>query len=198
MGYADGNGTLELGLNVPQGTPITVYGMGYRSKVVTAPSQGTATTIQLAYAPKARSALRGEWILEMTLTTADIGGFTPTDSSASGVIAFDSAFYKSGVRVLEEYGRFNVPWTTMLGGPIAPDVSTSYIGPSAGIYEESVGGVFAKDSVYIGLVPRVTHGGLTLLGKVHGDRIEGRWTLNGNYSSAEGGFTMMRRPNRID
>jgi hypothetical protein len=137
------------------------------------------------------------WRLELTLDSASSQAPPPRQRSISGKIAFagfsgDSA-YRSRTQATDRFGRFDVDFTPFFGGRVAPDISTSIAGPfDRGLVTEALGAVHARDSVQMELIPRMSHGGLTLHGRFFGDSARGVWQQNAYCCGASGRFVLRR------
>jgi hypothetical protein len=93
-----------------------------------------------------------------------------------------------------EFGRHAIDFSPIFGGPVASDVSTTIFGGGASLFYEVSGLVETGDSATLVIVPRMSHGGLSLWGQIHGDTLSGRWSQNAYRDGARGTFVMVRRP----
>jgi hypothetical protein len=160
----------------------------------------SALTVRLAGAQSdsGRSgALQGVWRLELTLDSAGASGPRPTQRIISGEIAFarfggDSAYGRRAPST-DRFGRFDVDFTPFFGGRVASDVSTTIAAPfDRGLVTEATGELHSRDSVRIELIPRMSHGGLSLHGLFLGDSARGVWRLNAYCCGASGRFALRR------
>ncbi len=164
--------------------------------------RGTLDTIDLRLprAPRPNARLRGEWRVSLVLKERGALGPTPTKREVSGMIAFRDTFPPVWPNrtapdsfVTEEVGRYDIDLTPFFGGQIAKDVSSTTFGSTAGSFTiEATGSVFSQDSVHIDLIPRISHGGLSFVGRMRGDSITGNWTQRAYCCGARGTFVMRR------
>lgn len=145
--------------------------------------------------------LRGEWDLRLQLDTPGRMHPRPAARTTSGVV-------RLGPRILapEEgddldslvrpvRGLHEVDLSPFFGGPYATDVSTTVFGGSGGretLFKEVEALIAAGDSVEITIIPRMSHGGLSLTGRIRGDSIQGTWFQNAYCCGAVGRFVMIR------
>jgi hypothetical protein len=92
-----------------------------------------------------------------------------------------------------EFGRHAIDLRPILGGPFGADVSTTVFGGGSSLPYEVAGMVETGDSVMIMIIPRMTHGGLSLRGRFRGDSMVGQWTQNAYCCGSAGRFVMQRR-----
>lgn len=132
-----------------------------------------------------------------------MGGTTtaaPTAMSVAGAVVFDPRVPDPMPEdddlfdpyVEYENGLHRVDFEPFFGGPVAPDVSTTAFGGGVSFYNEVVGYGIEGDSVYIAFTPRLTHGSISMHGRVAGDSIVGRWEVNAYARGATGRFVMHR------
>lgn len=98
--------------------------------------------------------------------------------------------------MLDEFGEYDIDLQPFFGDNIAGEVaSTTVFGgrPGANILTEADGYVHHGNQVVISLIPRMSHGGLSLEGTIERDKIRGSW-LKRDYAPTESGrFIMVRR-----
>lgn len=153
--------------------------------------------IALVPAPPACCRLEGEW--EMTLVLDSAGRLEPAKRTTTGRMAFHPRLTPPARRGFEEeeafseWARFDVDLGVFFGGPYARDVSTTVYGAvTEDFFQQAVGEVFAGDSVMIGMIPGMSHGGLSLRGSLRDDTVRGRWVQNAYCCGARGRFEMHR------
>lgn len=161
---------------------------------------GTATIV-LHRAPPPCCALAGEWEVRLVLDSAGaLVKQRPTARQVTGRMIFGPkipAPYPPQPlpddAIVEESGRNYVDVSPFFGGPVAPQVSTTIKRGEGPLLQEVVGSVAGGDLVDINTIPRVSHGGLALSGRIHGDSlIAGRWYERAYCCGATGHFTMRR------
>lgn len=89
-------------------------------------------------------------------------------------------------------GLHSVDFTPFFDGPYARDVSTSVFGGGPNLLREVAAEVPFGDSVRLTFIPRMSHGGLSLRGRILGDSVSGTWVQNSNSRGAYGTFVMIR------
>ena len=173
-----------------------------QSKIFTL-REGFTDTVDFAleYGPDACCRLEGAWAVTLKMDSAALVGPRPTARVTGGAILFADSLANDWLRtggdsrMTYEAGRFDVDLAPFFGGPFAQDVSTTVMGPGGpDLLREASGSVFSGDSVGITLIPRMTHGGLSLSGRILGDSVTGDWIQNAYCCGAYGTFVMRRTP----
>lgn len=148
-----------------------------------------------------RHRLEGEWTLALVLDQPGEGAPPPRARSVRGRIVFSHLLPPVDLPAsgLTERGRYDVDLTPFFGAEYAPDVSTTVFGPVRDdFFREAIGEVFAGDSVLVGTIPHMSHGGLGLRGRLMGDSVAGRWDQSAYCCGASGRFVMRRaRPTAV-
>ncbi len=160
-----------------------------------------SATLTLRRKPPPSFRLEGSWWLEVELGSPGRQYPHPARSVA-GMVAFSPRvpnpmprlFTVDDPVVRYEFGRHAIDFTPIFGGPVASDVSTTVFGGGASLFFEVSGLVESGDSATLDIVPRMSHGGLSLWGGIHGDTLSGRWRQNAFQDGARGTFVMVRRP----
>jgi hypothetical protein len=141
-------------------------------------------------------AMEGEWTVTLVMDSPTEGKTMPTTREIGGQFVFsprlpvlDGEKPPASVAV----GRSQVDLAPFFGGPYARDVSTSMSGPvQADYFREMFARRTGGDTVEIIMIPRMSHGGLTLVGRLAGDSAAGYWVQNAFCCGARGRFTMRR------
>lgn len=164
--------------------------------------RGQTTTLDVALrrAPPPCCALDGRWRVRFVLRSRGQMGPAPRDSVVEGVLTFADTIpdplggrFPLPVNVRVENGLSDVDFTPFFGGRIARDVSTTVMGPRGGNFvREMVGEVFNGDSVDITLIPRISHGGVSMWGRISGEVVTGQWEQRAYAGGATGTFEMRR------
>lgn len=137
----------------------------------------------------------GEWTVTLVMDAPAQGRAMPASREIRGRFVFSPR-----ILWLEEdqppasvvIGRSGVDLAPFFGGAYARDVSTTVMGPvQADFFRETFADV-TGDSVDIVTIPRMSHGGLSLTGRIAGDSVAGRWTQNAYCCGASGRFVMRR------
>jgi hypothetical protein len=143
--------------------------------------------------------LAGSWRLALRLVEpVPEPGHT---DSAIGTITFADSFpaaWPEAVRdsmVRDENGRFDLDYSALVASVGNREASTSWFGPLGPSFaKEAEAELFDHDSVSITLIPRLSHGGLTLWGRLRDRMIAGEWALNSGCCLVRGVFTMRQVP----
>lgn len=160
--------------------------------------------------------LEGNWSVILQLDSAELyDGAQPRERKAQGTITFsrryavpwaNDAFSETEIIQLDseqtsvrsdtlhwQVGRYQIDFEPFWGGEMAPEPSITVLGGGRNALDEAVALLTGRDSLIIMLNPRVSHGGIGLVGAIAADSaIKGRWRLNGNGSRAVGRFEMRR------
>jgi len=143
--------------------------------------------------------LDGRWRIVLTLDSAGRDQ-QPTARTAVGVVAlsrsYPRVFEQRGTPdpyVREVAGLHWVDLTPFFGSQIASDVSTSVSGRVDSLFaRETEAAAFHGDSVHMDFIPRISHGGLSLAGRLRGDTVAGIWIQRAYCCGAKGTFIMVR------
>lgn len=202
-GGTDSTGRFEVPY-LPAGQhALRVSKPGYLEQSVTVTVQPPGEThafVRLRRASLPCCALDGRWRIRLTLDSAGRGQ-TPVARTAEGLVALSRTypryFQPRGAPdpyVTEVGGLHWVDLAPFFGTQIARDVSTTVAGTVDSLFaRETDATIFNGDSVSIDFVPRISHGGLSLSGRlVGGDTLRGRWIQRAYCCGAEGRFVMIR------
>jgi len=174
---------------------------GYQiASAVLAGVQGQVVTRMLRYqrVPDPCCDPRGKWRISFQLeSTAELGP-RPTSRTVAGelelgadILAAQAGDYMDSlVHVVR--GLHQVDFGPFFGGPVAQDVSTSIFGDGPDLLHEVRATIPMGDSVRVTFIPRMTHGSLSLAGRIRSDTIRNRWVQNAFCCGARGTFTMTR------
>ncbi|MEW5926526.1 MAG: hypothetical protein AB1941_03505 [Gemmatimonadota bacterium] len=207
LGMTEETGCYELrpAREVGGGDRHVVVGLhGYVAADTVLPVRpGRTDTVHFALrrAAPPRHRLEGEWTVALTLDRPGEQAPPPRARNARGRIVFSHLLPPMDLpdAGLMERGRYDVDLTPFFGAEYAPDVSTTVFGPVGDdFFREAMGEVFAGDSVLVVTIPHMSHGGLTLRGRLAGDSVAGRWDQNAYCCGAAGRFVMRRtRPTAV-
>lgn len=202
---SDSNGVFTLWGDKPGAVEVQASRIDYAkaSDVVMLSTQRTTSVeFRLRRLPRPCCHLVGQWDVKMVLDSANPMAPRPKGRQVDGTIAFgptipnpDPAFNISPPddSAPMEYGRFSIDFRPFFGGPVARDVSrTIFGGDNETLLKEAEGVVVTGDSLYILLIPRMTHGSIWLTGRIRGDSISGTWAQNAYCCGATGHFVMRR------
>lgn len=205
MGFSGEDGTYEANY-VDAGTrTVVVQARGFHSDSTTlafVPGDSLRWDVTLRRAAPPCCTLNGTWRVRFVLRQRGVMSPEPKDSVVEGVLTFADSIpdplqghYGRRVNVREEFGLSDVDFTPFFGGRIAADVSTSVHGPTAANFErEMTGDVFEGDRVEISLIPRMSHGGVSMLGRIEDGVVRGEWVQRAYAGGAHGTFEMRREP----
>jgi hypothetical protein len=160
----------------------------------------TVAEFRLHRLPPPCCRLAGAWHVEMTVIDAGSKGHTHVGVTTAGRIVFGVRFPNpmperyalEDSLVRFEFGRHIIDLAPLFGGPYGQDVSTTVFGGGPSLFYEVVGLVESRDSLSMTIIPRMSHGGLSLWGRIVGDTIAGRWEENAYCCGATGSFLMHR------
>lgn len=98
---------------------------------------------------------------------------------------------------IDEFGTYDIDLRPVLGEDITRATSnTVFPGqPGSDILKEAAAFVHHRDQVEITLIPRMSHGGISLTGTIHGATIRGEW-IKRDYAPTISGTFLMRRKQR--
>jgi hypothetical protein len=161
-----------------------------------------ASTRSVAQNPPATT-LGGTWVVDISLDSASPSRPAPRARNIRGRLLFSdisesAAFgYSSPSNAL--FGRSTLDFTPLFGDRIAPSISSTVFGPTDSAFaSEVVAEVSASGLVGVQLIPRISHGGATLSGRITGgDSVEGVWEERAYCCGARGHFTMTRVDRRL-
>jgi hypothetical protein len=159
--------------------------------------------ISIARAPDPCCTLEGTWLLQLVL---DEPGTSPSSrgTEVQGTLVFSretpdpfpAATFRrpSDDSTLDEFGKYEIDLRPILGPDITRATSnTTFAGnPNSDILTEAVGYVHHTNQLEITLIPRMSHGGLSLTGTISGDHAHGRWLKRDYAPTIYGSFTMRR------
>lgn len=145
--------------------------------------------------------LAGSWSAQLLVVSPEGNPLTHRNAVTSGRIVFSGRIPDpwppaNGNRdstTRYEFGRHAIDLRPILGGPFGADVSTTVMGGGRSLLFEVVAQLESGDSVRLTVIPRMSHGGLSLLGKMQGDTIRGVWEQNAYCCGATGSFVMSRQ-----
>jgi hypothetical protein len=174
---------------------------GYREASLTVSGvtdQVVARDLRLERVPRPCCDLRGQWSITLQLDSPGARQPKPKARSVTGAVNLGLRYLPSEpdddldslVHIVR--GLHQVDFTPFFGGPVAQDVSTSVFGDGPDLLHEVEGSVPLGDSVAITFIPRMTHGSLSLYGRIRADTIRGHWWQNMYCCGAEGSFVMTR------
>ncbi|HET7585859.1 MAG TPA: carboxypeptidase-like regulatory domain-containing protein [Gemmatimonadaceae bacterium] len=160
----------------------------------------TTVVIRIAHTALPKYELAGRWGMELALDSAGARQ-KPTARRVEGTIVLSEKFpsrWGPGedpdpwVRTIE--GRYQADLTPFWGTQVAPDVSTSVFGPVDSTFtREASAATFDGDSITIDFIPRMSHGGISLWGRlINADTAEGKWYQRAYCCGAVGHFRLWR------
>ena len=142
--------------------------------------------------------LRGDWALRLELEEPSKMHPQPTGRVVTGPVRIGAQHLPPDEGddldslVVVRRGLHELDLSPFFGGPYARDVSTTVFGGGATLFREVSAEATGGDSVRLVIIPRMSHGGLTLSGIVRGDTIVGGWFQNAYCCGAVGRFLMWR------
>ena len=206
FGGSNRDGTYELRYVHPGHLMLQASLLGYlpgRRSIT--PRQGVTDTVDLALrpAPGACCSLRGDWTVRFHVEKPGARDAGARSRSVRGSIRFGEQYADPitpwwdpdpSDPLLHESGRFRVDLARLFGSAHRQGVTTTTVfgGIDSTLYIEAVGTVFDGDSVYVSLIPRMSHGGLGISGTIRGDTVRGRWAQAAYCCAASGRVTMIR------
>lgn len=142
--------------------------------------------------------LRGEWRITFQLDKPAEGGPRPSARTVEGTVELSPRVHPpqmgddldSLVHVVR--GLHSVDFRPFFGGPVAEDVSTTVFGGGPNLLREVMASIPEGDRVEITFIPRMSHGSLSLDGRIRADTIRGKWVQNAYCCGAHGTFVMVR------
>lgn len=204
-GMSDASGSFEIPYQRAGPVWVVASISGYHpdsTAVDVHPPDTAAIRITLARAPPPCCSLVGQWNLVFRLDSSGPRQ-QPTARIAAGIIRFSPQVriawpFGTGETPSDPFvhgmgGVFDVDFSVFWGTPIAADVSTSVMGPvTASFANEAYGRIFDNDSVEVDLIPRLSHGGVSLGGRLARDTMTGTWVQRAYCCGARGTVTMTR------
>lgn len=141
--------------------------------------------------------LRGRWRITFDLESPGAGQ-KPTARSVSGDLELGPSIVPlqegddldSLVHVVR--GLHHLDFRPFFGGPVARDVSTSVFGGGPDLLREVEASVPEGERVEITFIPRMSHGSISLRGRIRADTVRGEWIQNAYCCGARGRFVMSR------
>jgi hypothetical protein len=202
LGISDCSGHYEIVPSDAGSHRLLVDLRGYISAaepVTFVPGETQTVNIVLVPAQSPCCRLAGLWSIALHMDSAGAIGPPPTSRDVSGTLAFaDTIPFPIGRpadndQVRQEAGRYAIDFTPFFGAAMARDVSSTTFGSSEGTFlVEAIGTVFAGDSVTVDLIPRISHGGASMSGRIVGDSVKGFWYQRAYCCGAWGTFAMWR------
>jgi hypothetical protein len=171
-----------------------------RVEVTITPPDTADLKIRLARAPLARYELEGRWGVELVLDSTGLRQH-PTARRLEGELVLSQQFPSpwglgrdTDPRVRTIEGRYEVDLSPFWGAQVAPDVSTTVFGPTGPAFtKEASAATFNDDSISVVFIPRMSHGGIALNGRlVHADTAVGEWFQRAYCCGASGRFRLWR------
>lgn len=170
------------------------------ANVTIMPPESTVVSIRMHRAQKPRFELEGRWHLELMLDSAGVNQ-NPSARHAEGDLVlshrFPSPWGQVGpvdpwVQTIE--GLYELDLSPFWGQQVAPDVSTTVFGPTGpNFMKEASAATFNGDSLTIDFIPRISHGGISLSGRlIHRDTAVGTWYQRAYCCGAYGRFRLWR------
>lgn len=174
---------------------------GYRDESLTLTGrvgQVIARSVRLPRVQDPCCDLRGEWMIDMRLETPAQMHPDPSGRRVSGAVLLGPRHFAPQpgddidpiVRIAR--GLHRLDFTPFFGGPVANDVSTTVFGSGPDLLREVEASVPSGDSVTVTFIPRMSHGSISLHGRIRNDTIRGDWIQNAYCCGASGTFTMVR------
>jgi carboxypeptidase family protein len=173
-----------------------------RARVLAA--QETAINVTMKRPPPPCCRLAGTWSVRLVLREpGKLPG--PRGTEVVGDITFSpnapDPFPESRRRgsssdpTLDEFGKYNIDLRPILGEDITrATTNTTFPGrPGSDILKEAEGFVHQRDQVAIDLIPRMSHGGISLTGTINGDEVRGEWIKRDYAPTISGTFAMQRQ-----
>ncbi|MBB4634991.1 carboxypeptidase-like regulatory domain-containing protein [Longimicrobium terrae] len=202
--FGDEGGEYRMEYVVPGVSEVTVEMAGYRPQVRTVTlAAGRVDTLNVALrrAAPVRLTLTGTWQVRFKIREPGARRSPPAQRFVEGTLTFNDTLNLVDPERPPERDRYvwtteglsEIDFTPFFGSRVASDVSTTVFGSRGGTFErEVVGTVMDGDSVEIGLIPRISHGGVSLSGRARGDSIVGQWVQRAYCCGAHGDFVLRR------
>jgi hypothetical protein len=202
--YAIEDGLYEVIYIDPGSARVRVESLGYAPEVRTFTfSAGRVDTLNIALrrAAPVRLSLAGTWHVRFKIREPGARRSLPAQRFVEGTITFSDTLNlvdPSRPPQRDRYvwmteGLSEIDFSPFFGSRVASDVSTTISGPQDGTFDrEAVGTVTDGDSVEIGLIPRISHGGVSFAGRARGDSIVGQWVQRAYCCGAHGDFVLRR------
>jgi hypothetical protein len=177
-----------------------------RKRVRVLATQETAVDLVIERSPPPCCRLAGTWSVRLVLR--EPGRLpVPRGTEVAGVISFSADVpdpfpearqrVPSDDRTLDEFGSYDVDLRSILGEDITRATSNTVFGgrPGSDILTEAEGFVHHRNAVAITLIPRMSHGGLSLTGTINSDEVRGEW-IKRDFAPGVAGTFLMRRKDR--
>ncbi len=201
MAVTDSSGRACIRALAAGAETLQVSRPGYRtaSTVLTGVAGQVVTRVLLFHrVPDPCCDLRGRWRVSFHLESPAERGPRPASRTVAGELELGPRILPmqpgddidSLVHVVR--GLHHVDFSPFFGGPVGQDVSTSIFGEGPDLLHEVRASVLMGDSVHVTFIPRMTHGSLSLAGRIRSDTIRGRWVQNAYCCGARGTFIMTR------
>jgi hypothetical protein len=182
---------------------VVVQDRGYEAatvRVALTPPETVSVRITLHRAPPPCCELQGRWGVELVLDSAGVDQ-RPSARIASGELVLSPQFpspwggpSSSDRWVRTMHGQYTIDLAPFWGQQIAADVSTTVFGPTGPAFQqEATAAAFHMDSLTVTLIPRLSHGGISLAGRfTHADTVAGEWHQRAYCCGAYGRFRIWR------
>jgi hypothetical protein len=167
------------------------------------PARETAIDLSIRRSPPPCCSLAGTWSVRLVLRGS--GRLpVPRGTEVIGPITFSAdspdPFPERPRRApstdptIDEFGTYDIDLRPILGEDITRATTNTVFPGRAGsdILKEAEGFVHHRDQVEITLIPRMSHGGISLRGTINGDEIHGDW-IKRDYAPTISGTFFMRR-----
>lgn len=165
--------------------------------------------LQMELAPAACCKLDGEWSLVLHVEADRRCGKNRPKTKETKVVGsisfgdmYPNPFSKRQIETVPgvhlQFGKYEVDLAKILGANYTPSISTSRFGGESGVdlRKQALGTISDANVVRIVFIPGLSHGGLTLNGKIESNRrIYGDWYKRG-YGQEKGTFRMRRMRNK--
>ncbi len=170
------------------------------ANVTIMPPESTVVSIRMHRAQKPRFELEGRWHLNLTLDSAGVNQ-KPSARHAEGDVVLSHRFPSQwgSVGLVDPWvqtieGQYELDLSPFWGQQVAADVSTTVFGPTGPTFmKEASAATFNGDSLTIDFIPRVSHGGISLSGRlIHADSAVGTWYQRAYCCGAFGRFRLSR------
>jgi hypothetical protein len=172
-------------------------------KVKVSAGKISTINIEMDKGPKPCCNLQGNWRALLILDKAGTSGAKHIADSVEGTIYFNDSipnpFEEKRKKVVDlikdEFGRYAIDLRPFFGDQVPQTGSTSVFGSKrkgSNLFTEASGYIAPFDVVVIDLIPRMSHGGVTMNGKISSDTISGSWYLREYAGGTEGRFRMYR------
>jgi len=158
--------------------------------------------LKMVRAPRACCRLEGEWNITLILDKGRAVASGRAGKQVEGTIRFSSAIpdplpdrrRTRGDPTVDEFGEYRIDLRPFFGAAITKSLTNTVFPGREGadILTEVDGYVYNESQVEIRFIPRMSHGGISLSGRVQGDSIRGSWIKRDFAPRFEGHFVMKR------